>query len=324
MPSSIEVAEEMLRLSERQDDASLKLASHRTASSALYFIGAPGRARVHQGQVLQLYDRDRHRPIADVYTADHRVVALSFLSVSLLGLGYPDQARANSREALAYAGALTHPQSVGFALNLALRFNGLIPDVEALRSHAEDLATLAAEHGFTYYQPIAAMYLSCARALLGAEAAISECLLALAAYRRVGRESATPLVLGLLAEAYRRTGRPEMGLDLLREPLDRIERTKEGWIEAELHRLKGNLLLSLREPHVAGAESCFSSALAIARGQSARMWEPRAAMDLARLWRDQGRCAEACDLLAPVYGWFTEGFDLLDLRDARALLDTLD
>jgi predicted ATPase len=131
------------------------------------------------------------------------------------------------------------------------------------------------------------------------------------------------LWLAIIAEAYSAAGRPEEGLLQLEEPLGRIERTREGWITAELYRLKGELLLALPEPDQTGAEASIRRALAVARAQRARMWELRAAMSLGRLWIGQGRRREALDLLAPVYGWFTEGFDTPDLREAKALLDEL-
>jgi predicted ATPase len=125
----------------------------------------------------------------------------------------------------------------------------------------------------------------------------------------------------VLAQLYGKAGKPEEGLNRLVEATKLVETTRECWAEAEMHRLRGTLLLSMTKH--AEAENTFRQALAVARGQSAKFWELRAATSLARLWRDQGKRDEARELLAPVYGWFTEGFDTLDLKEARALLDDL-
>jgi predicted ATPase len=133
-----------------------------------------------------------------------------------------------------------------------------------------------------------------------------------------------PYYLALLAETEGRESKSTEGFRLLAEALGRVESTSEDWIEPELHRLKGEILLRQPAAEAASeAEACFRRSLDIARKQSAKSWELRAATSLARLWRDRGRRAEAYDLLAPVYGWFTEGFDTADLQDAKALLDAL-
>ena len=145
----------------------------------------------------------------------------------------------------------------------------------------------------------------------------------LAVHQDMGIKLGQPYSLALLAEAYGQTGQPEAGLQVLAEALTLVEATEErGW-EAELRRLKGALLLRLQNPNVSQAEACFQQALAVARGQQARSLELRAAMSLARLWQQQGKRAEAGELLAPIYGWFTEGFNAADLQRAKALLDEL-
>ena len=132
-----------------------------------------------------------------------------------------------------------------------------------------------------------------------------------------------PHFLGLLAGVHTQAGSPTQALALLTEALAIVERTQERWFEAELHRLRAEALLAGSPRDVAEAEASLRRALAVAREQGAKFWELRAAITLARLWRDQGKRREARDLLAPVYGWFTEGFDTLDLKEAKALLDEL-
>ena len=143
------------------------------------------------------------------------------------------------------------------------------------------------------------------------------------AWHATEAEILRPYFLAFLAEAYGTLGEPEAGLAVLTEALTLIETTGERWYEAELHRLKGALLLQQSSDNQAEAESCFHHALAIAQNQQAKSLELRAATSLARLWQRQGKIQEARDLLAPIYNWFTEGFDTLDLKDAKALLDEL-
>ena len=156
-----------------------------------------------------------------------------------------------------------------------------------------------------------------------AEDGIAEIRRGLADYRATGAELGSPYFLALLAEAHRRAGQAAAGLSLLADALDRVARSGRRWIEPELHRLKGELLLALPEADTTEAEACFRHAIAIAREHGARMLELRTATSLARLWRESGRTGEARELLAPVYDWFTEGFDTPDLKEAKALLHEL-
>jgi predicted ATPase len=145
----------------------------------------------------------------------------------------------------------------------------------------------------------------------------------LAAFWATGAAHWSPYFFALTAEVHGKAGETSAALDVVAEALARVEKTGECWFEAELHRLRGELLLSLPEPNRTEAEACFRRAMAVARGQEAKLWELRAAMSLARLWRDQGRRSESYELLTPVYGWFTEGFDTADLMDTKALLNEL-
>jgi predicted ATPase len=324
LPKSLDAAEELLRLAERQRDVALRLASHRAASTAFYHFGALSRARAHQEKMLALYDHDRDHSLRFMYAADFRVSALSLLSLTLLSLGYPRQAQEGLEEAVAYAQQLSHPRSLALALGFACQFCGLTRDLESLKDYAEAEISLSTAQGFPNSLRSARIHQSCVHALRGVEEGLALCTRELAAKRVSANERERPLTSILLAEAYQNAGQPSEGLRVLEEPLGRVAHTREGWIEAELHRIRGELLLpSVAEPYSGEAEACFQRALAVAREQSARMWELRAAMSLARLWANQGRRAEAHDLLAPVYGWFTEGFDTADLKDAKALLDEL-
>jgi predicted ATPase len=156
-----------------------------------------------------------------------------------------------------------------------------------------------------------------------AQDGIAQITQGLSAFRATGAVLNQPYCLALLAEAYGMRGQPEAGLTTLAEALTLVDTTGERWYEAEIHRLKGQLLLQQSPDNTAEAESCFHQAISIAQNQSAKSWELRAATSLARLWQQQGKRQDAYDLLAPVYGWFTEGFDTADLQDAKAFLDEL-
>jgi hypothetical protein len=158
MPSAVEAAEELLRLGKGRDEIGVRLASHRAASTAFYHFGQLRRARDHQQETLALYDRDRDRSLAYVYVADFRVNALSLLALTLLALGYPDQARASGREALAYARGLAHSHSLGLALWFACDFEGLARDMNALVAHTETMTALGAEQGVSDRQVSATVF----------------------------------------------------------------------------------------------------------------------------------------------------------------------
>lgn len=191
-------------------------------------------------------------------------------------------------------------------------------------AHGRDLERLAEGHGFAMLQDFASLRNGWALAVQGeAEAGIARIQQALANLEAIGARIVRAYHLGLLAEAQARHGRPEEGLALLAEALAEVERRGERCYEAELHRLRGELLLQSDPGNPGGAEACFQKALAVARRQSAKSWELRAATSLARLWQGQGRKSEARELLGGALGWFTEGFDTKDLQEAGALLERL-
>ena len=184
------------------------------------------------------------------------------------------------------------------------------------------MAAIGTEQGFAHWRAQGAIYLGWGKVRSGELAeGISLLREGAIAYRATGAEAWTPYHIGLQARASEIAGQIDEAIAQLGEALQIIERTGESWFAAELNRHKGQLLL--RQEHTAAAEVLFSRALSIAREQEAKLWELRAAVSLARLRREQGRRAESRDLLAPIYGWFTEGFDTADLKEARAILDEL-
>ena len=318
------VAEEMLRLAERQRDDALRIASHRALSAALYHLGEFSATRTHLERVLSLYDSLPSRPTPSLYTVDHRAMALSFLATTLFLLGYPDQAEARHREAVDYARTLGHSHSLGLVLSHSCEFHCFAHNWESLRTQAHALVSLSTEQGFPYYLAVGTLYCGSALAELGE---LRDGLTAydrgFAARRATGARSRVPLFLGLRARTHQKAGRPQDALCSLVQALDWVEGTGEHLYEAELHRLKGEVLSSPPECDRLEAEACFQRAIEVARKQGAKVWELRAATSLARLWAKRGERRKGRDLLAPVYGWFTEGFDTRDLQDAKALLDEM-
>ena len=197
-------------------------------------------------------------------------------------------------------------------------------DVQAIQERAEAVIALSTDQGFPVWLAAGTFAKGWALAALGQSTeGIMQMRQGLAAWRTTGMSVAVPLWLVLLAEAYERAGKAEEGLTILAEALDVVDKNGERFYAAELYRLKGVLLLQQSVELQGKAEESLQQALDIARRQQAKSLELRAAMSLARLWQRQGECTEARELLAPVYGWFTEGFDTADLQEARALLQEL-
>jgi class 3 adenylate cyclase/predicted ATPase len=319
-----EVARDLLRMAEERDDTAAQVVGHRLLGAFSFQLGRFAESRTHMEEVLALYDPVRDRNSRFVYSLDSRVVCLLWLSQALLVLGYPEQAQVWQGEVLATARELAHPNTIDLALFCDCSFHQLLRDRREAQEQAEALIVLATEQSFPLWLAAGVVVRGWALAAGGrAEDGIAEIRRGLADYRATGAELFSPYFLFLLADAHRRADQAATGLSLVAEALGGVERTGVRWIEAELHRLRGELLLALAEPEQAEAEACFNRALDVARKQGARMWELRAATSLARLWHETGRTGNARELLAPVYDWFTEGFDTADLKEARALLNEL-
>ena len=264
------------------------------------------------------------------------------VALALWLLGYPDQAVTRSNEALTLAQAQSHPYSLAVALLYAAALHQLRREVQAVQARAEAVIALSTEQGFMMWLAVGTVQRGWALAEQGqGEAGIAQIRQGIAAWQATGTAVARPWWLALLAEAYGKVGQTEEGLRVLTEALTVVDKTGECLYAAELYRLKG--VLTLRQCHVASAkgqapipqplspnsqaeveaEAYFQQAIEIARWQSAKSLELRAVMSLSRLWQQQGKRAEAHELLAEVYNWFTEGFDTVDLQEAKALLDQL-
>ena len=296
------------------------VAAHRALGTTLYNLGTPAEAHRHFTQGLALYDPQQHRTSTFLYGEDGGVMCQSFAARALWFLGYPDQALARSHEAVTLAQQIVHPFSLGFALIFAAMIHQHRREVRAVHERAETVISLALAQGFPFWLAQGAILRGWTLAQQGqAQAGIEQIHQGSNAFRATGAEINQFYFLGLLAEAHGTLGEPETGLRMLTEALALGER----WYKPELYRLKGALLLQQNSDNHAEAETCFQHALDIARSQQAKSLELRAARSLSKLWQQQGKRQEAHDLLAPVYGWFTEGFDTADLKDAKALLDEL-
>ena len=326
LKSARRLADELLSLARRQSDPAYFLqARHATWTTCLYLPELSACADQSEQGVL-LYDRDQHRSHKFLYGGhDPGVCAGNYRALSRWLLGFPDQAVVQAEEAVALAGELSH----WFSLILALTFFSFLchfrREAGLARKHAQAVTAFCTE------QRIAPQYLATAgiirgwadvhetRAILGIDE-IRHALDQLEAMRMHHRRS---YYLAILAETYDSVADPERGLSALTKAVAFMGETGEGLWEAEIHRLKGQLLLHRSSKGQRQAEASFRKALNTARCQESRSLELRAATSLARLWANQGKRADAYDLVAPIYGWFTEGFDTADLKDAKALLDEL-
>ena len=300
------------------------MVAHRTLGTLLYIMGEVAQTREHFAQSIALYDPQQHRALAFAYGQDPGVAALAVDAFALWTLGYPDQALQRSHEACTRAEDLAHPFTLAYTFGLLAVFQQFRRDREEAYRHAEAATRISREQGFPLWLGVGLILQgwACVTRLQPAEqiAAMHE---GMAIYRATDAALFLPHFLTLLAETYGVANQPDAGLRFLDEARTVMDSTQERYYEAEVHRVQGTLVLAQAADQHALAETCFQHALAIARRQQARSWELRAAMSLARLWQQQGKQAEAHALLAPVYGWFTEGFDTADLQETRALLDAL-
>jgi predicted ATPase len=299
-------------------------------------------ARRHLEQSLALYNPAQHRSLAFLYGQDHGVACLSYAAWALWLLGYPDQALQRSQEALSLAQELSHPFSRALALNFAALLRLHRREGQVAQAQAETLIALSVEQGFAMYRAHGTILRGGALAVQGqGEAGMTQMLQGLEALQATGAILRRPYYLTVLAEVYGRLEQAREGLTLLTTALEVVHKRAERIHEAELYRLKGELLLqqcqgagftvpvaspqplTLNPQMEVEAEACFLKALEIARHQQAKSWELRAAISLGRLWQRQARRAEARQLLVSVYGWFTEGFDTADLQEAKRLLEEL-
>jgi predicted ATPase len=314
--------EDLLRLSRQRDDSAGLVLGHTSSGRTLMFAGNFAASRLHLEAGLALYNPISHSSLVHQAGTHPQVVSQAVLGIVLFCLGYSDQALAQSSAAIAEARRLAHPPSLAMSLAFGARLLSLFGDDAALGKRADEMVALGSDRGFPLWGALGTIYRGWVKVKNGdVTEGISLLRRGSADYRATGADALMSLSIALLAKACESAGQVEESLTLSDEALQLVEETEERWLAAELNRHKGRLLL--RQGHSEAAEELYRKALRIAEEQGAKMWELRAAAGLARLRRDQGRRAEARDLLASVYGWFTEGFDTSDLQEAKALLDEL-
>jgi predicted ATPase len=291
----------------------------------VWWQGELAQSYTHVQAALALYDPEQHRAQAVRYGQDSGVVCGILKAWLLWMLGYPDQALRSKEETLGLARRQAHPLTLALALLWSAMLHQLRREPQAAQAQAEEERALCAEQGFLWYRAWGLQPQGWALVEQGQAAeGLSQIREAIAAARTTGAGVGTsPWLLATLAEACGQAGQSAEGLRALEEALERVQAKEEHLYESEVYRLKGEMLLQQSTAQQGEAEEHLQQALAVARRQQAKSLELRAAMSLARLWQRQGKRAAAHQLLAEVYGWFTEGFDTADLQEARALLDAL-
>ena len=319
-----EFAARFLALAEKQKAIVQLMVGHRLMGTSLLLTGDIAQGRTHLDQALALYEPAEHRPLAMRFGQEIRVAILGHRSMALWAFGYAEAALADTEQALRDAREISHAATLMYALYNTSLTHILSGDYAAAKAEADELAALADEKGALLWKAWGMMNQGCALALTGkASDAVHKITSGITAVQSTGATLWMPFRLSHLTRAYAELGEFDDAWRCIDEAMTAMETTKEKWSEAEVHRTAGEIALKLPEPDAVRAEAYFERALTVARQQQAKSWELRAAMSLARLWRDQVKVQQARELLAPVYGWFTEGFDTRDLKEAKALLDEL-
>jgi predicted ATPase len=321
-----ELATQFLALAEKQGSNAMSLIGHRLMGTSLFYTGNIIEGRNHLDRAIELYDAHQHRPLATRFGQDIGVPALCFRSLALWVLGYPDAALLDSELARSNAHAIGQAATLMYSLSLA-------PFIQIVRGNyieanetANELVALAGETGTSFWKARGMLEQGCALAVIGkAVDAVRLITLGLDEWRLTGTTLQIPWYLVNLARAFADPAICQLdeALRSINDAMTTSEASGEKWCEPEVYRVAGEVTLRLPQPDAAKAEVYFQRALVVARKEQAKSWELRAAISMARLLRDQGKREEARELLAPVYGWFTEGFDTLDLKDGKALLDEL-
>ena len=327
--SAIALGEQVLQLGAATNDDGLLLQGNMEVGWSHFFLGELEQAREHLERVLALYDPERHSSHAFTYGDDPATSARSNLAQALWLLGYVDQSlRCSEVNLVILRSVINHPYSVAFGLDLAAVVRQYRSDAPATRALVDEALALSEAHGLVFIDAMASILKGWALAQEGDLAeGTAQMRHGLAAQLATGAELARPYWLCLITEACLESGAALEGLALLDEAEAAVQQTNERYWEAEIHRLRGQLLLAASDPAapavVRSAEECYRRALEVARRQGARSLELRAAVSLSRLWQAADRHDEARELLAPIYEWFTEGLDHPELREAAALLDEL-
>jgi predicted ATPase/class 3 adenylate cyclase len=318
-----ELSAQFLSLAEKRRAAVPVMTGHRIVGTTLLYKGDFANARRHFEQALALYDPVGHRPLAARFGTDAAVSVLFYRSMAQWSLGYPDAALADAKRAVKQAREIGQASTLMAALAVPSITHILCGQYADALALLDEAVALADEKGSLFWRGHVATK-GCALVLTGKiSEAIRLIISGRTAWQATGTTVWTPTYLAYLAQAYAELGQFEEAFRCVGEATRALQTSKEKWYEPDVHRIAGQVTLMAPEADAAKAEAHLERALSVARRQQAKSWELRAAMSLARLRRDQGKVPQARELLAPVYGWFTEGFDTRDLKDAKALLAEL-
>jgi predicted ATPase len=319
-----ELAVQFLGLAGKQRATGPLMIGHRLMGTSLLFTGDIAECRAHFDQAIALYDPADHRPLATRFGQDIGVAILTMRSLALWVLGYPEAALEDADNASKDAREIGLSATLMYALGNGSMTHIYCGDYPAAAAQLDEVAALADEKGAPMWKAVGMMNQGVVCAATGrALEAIQKFTAGITAARPTGSTVLMPWFLCNLARLYAELDQFDDAGRCIREAMTAEETTRNRFCEAEVHRAAGEIALRSPEPDAAKAQAYFARALAIARCQQAKSWELRAALSMARLWRDLGKRQQALDLLAPVYGWFTEGFDTLDLKQAKVLLDEL-
>ncbi len=326
-----ESEEQLLAVAESAGDPASLVAAHNMVGLRLFYSGQFVQALPHLEQAWKLYDPEASFVRLRALAVDHDsgVSCAAHTAMALMVLGHPDRAAARMRECLAHARAIEHPLSVAMAYNFAASFHQIRREARIVQELEDVRLEYSTKHDFELFLLLGEIYRGWLLAEQGRREEGAACIQqGLVVYQAIGAELGRPTFLGILAEVCDALERREEARAAVAEALDLGERTGLHYWDAELHRLKGALVLRAagtaeRVAAEQEAEACFREALEISRRQHAKFFELRAAMSLSRLWQGQRKCGEAHALLSEVHGWFTEGFETADLIDAKALLGEL-
>jgi class 3 adenylate cyclase/predicted ATPase len=318
-----EQAAQMLALAEKQGGRLPLMLGHRAMGVTSVITGNFAEGRAHLDRVIALYDPVERRSLATRLVQDPRVVALYYRALALWALGYPEAARADTEQALREAREIGHVGALMQAMGMTCLTQLVSGNYATAQALSDELIALAEERGSVFWKNSGMLNRARLLALTGkASEAVGTFAAAFPVRRSMRQTIYNPVSLSLLAKACGELGRFDDAFSHIDQAITEVETTKETWHEAEVHRIAGEIALMSPAQDAVKAEACFERALTVARGQQAKSFELRAAMSLARLWHDQGKRHEARELLAPVYNWFTEGFDTKDLKEAKAMLET--
>ena len=319
-----ELSAQFLALAAKQSATVPLMNGHRIVGVSLVLTGDISEGRECLDRAITLYDPVEHPTLAARFAVDIAVSILCYRSIALWLLGYPDAALEDTKRVVQHARGIGQAASLMFALHHSSLTQIQFGHYAAANADADELTVLAEEKDASLWKASGLLWRGCLLTMTGkASDAIPAITAGLAALRSTGSTMWMPLLLTYLARAHAELGQCDDALRFIREAMTMVETTRERWCESEVDRVAGEILLKSPQPDLAKAEGYLDRALTVARTQQARSLELRAAMSMARLWRDQGKPQQARELLAPVYDWFTEGFDTLDLKEAKALLNSL-